>query len=125
MIGFDHFIPVYGSWKAFRDTKEAYERGEISALAGGTYLGSKAAVETIHAVHAAHKTGKVSYFTTTAVSRMMAAPMVGVAAIPVTLAGANMVLIESAPEEEQQGMWHTFVSGLTGTFGIGSGLNLY
>jgi len=37
---------------------------------------------------------------------------------------ANKAVIESAPEHEQRGMWQMFSSGLTGTFGIGSGLNL-
>jgi len=40
------------------------------------------------------------------------------------LAYANFKAIESAPEEEQRGLWQMFSSGLTGTFGIGSGLDL-
>lgn len=37
---------------------------------------------------------------------------------------ANEFVIERAPEEQQAGMWQMFSSALTGTFGIGSGLNL-
>ena len=45
-------------------------------------------------------------------------------ATPIALAAANIAVIESMPEHEQQGGWQMFISGLTGTFGIGSGLNL-
>jgi len=46
-------------------------------------------------------------------------------AVPFTvLAEANRSVIEDSPEEEQKGLWQMFSSGLTGTFGIGSGLNL-
>ena len=33
-------------------------------------------------------------------------------------------VIQNAPEHERSGLWQMFSSGLTGTFGIGSGLNL-
>ncbi|AXF52682.1 MAG: hypothetical protein [Circular genetic element sp.] len=36
---------------------------------------------------------------------------------PVALAAANYAVIESAPEEEQRGLWMMFASALTGTFG--------
>lgn len=124
MIGLDHFIPIYGSWKAYNDTLEAYERGDISALAGGAYLGSLSGAHAIHTIHSAQKTGNVSYFTVQAVSKLQMAPALGMASIPIMLAGANMELIESAPEEKQRGMWQMFSSALTGTFGIGSGLEL-
>jgi hypothetical protein len=51
-------------------------------------------------------------------------PTIAIASIPITLAGANMAVIEAAPEEQQKGLWQMFSSALTGTFGIGSGLNL-
>jgi len=38
-------------------------------------------------------------------------------AVPVALAVANVAVIESAPEEEQRGLWLMFSSALTGTFG--------
>ncbi len=43
---------------------------------------------------------------------------------PVLLAGANFAVIEAAPEEQQKGLLQMFSSGITGTFGIGSGLQL-
>jgi len=33
-------------------------------------------------------------------------------------------VVDPLPAHEQQGAWHTYASMLTGTFGIGSGLNL-
>jgi len=33
-------------------------------------------------------------------------------------------VVDPLPAHEQQGAWHTYSSMLTGTFGIGSGLNL-
>jgi hypothetical protein len=44
--------------------------------------------------------------------------------VPATLAAANFAVIESAPREQRKGRYQMFSSGLTGTFGIGSGLNL-
>lgn len=44
--------------------------------------------------------------------------------VPATLAAANVAVIQKAPKEQRKGMWQMFSSGLTGTFGIGSGLNL-
>jgi len=43
---------------------------------------------------------------------------------PVVLAGANVAVIRNAPVERQRGMWQMFASGLTGTFGVGSGVKL-
>ena len=50
--------------------------------------------------------------------------MAAIAAVPVTLAGANVEMIKRSPREQQKGLWQMFSSGLTGTFGIGSGLDL-
>ena len=33
-------------------------------------------------------------------------------------------IIQKSPEHERSGLWQMFSSGLTGTFGIGSGLNM-
>lgn len=44
--------------------------------------------------------------------------------VPIVLAGANIAVIRNAPQERQQGMWQMFASGLTGTFGVGSGVKL-
>jgi hypothetical protein len=43
---------------------------------------------------------------------------------PVALAVANIHVITRAPEEQQRGMWQMFASGLTGTFGVGSAVQL-
>ena len=37
--------------------------------------------------------------------------------VPIVLASANFAIIETAPEEEQRGLWQMFSSALTGTFG--------
>ena len=63
-------------------------------------------------------------------SRMSPYPIYGFAGAvlyvgpPVILAGANLAVIEAAPEDQQQGLTQMFTSALTGTFGIGSGLDL-
>ncbi len=131
MIDWTHFIPGIGFIVAASDTFEMVEAGEMSAARGGAYLGTLAAAETIHAVHTAGQTGKVSAFTLAHLRRMQVAwtiasyaPHIAVASAPLALAVANIQLIESAPVEQQRGMWQMFSSGLTGTFGIGSGLNL-
>jgi len=131
MIDWTHFIPGIGFYVAAEQTLESVEAGEMSAVRGGSYLGTLAAAETIHAVHTAGQTGKVSAFALAHVRRLQFAwwiashsPQIAVAAAPFALAAANIAVIESAPEHERQGMWQMFSSGLTGTFGIGSGLNL-
>lgn len=43
---------------------------------------------------------------------------------PVLLAVANTEVIRRAPQEQQRGMWQMFASGLTGTFGVGSAVQL-
>ena len=72
----------------------------------------------------AEKSGRVSYFSFAAARNLTRVPGIAMAAVPITLAGANMEQIKRAPEEQQKGLWQMFASGLTGTFGIGSGLNL-
>jgi len=125
MINWTHFIPGLGFYFAAEDTFEMVDEGEMSPVRGGAYLGTLAAVETIHAVH----TG--SSFAYMHVKRLqtswwiaMHSPQIAIMAAPLAIAAANVAVIESAPEEEQRGMWQMFSSGLTGTFGIGSGLNL-
>lgn len=125
MIEWTHFIPGVGFYFAAGSTLEAVDQGELSPVMGGVYLGSIAAAETIHAVH----TG--SSFAYAHVKRLQAAwwiashsPQIAIASAPLALAAANVAVIESAPVEQQRGMWQMFSSGLTGTFGIGSGLNL-
>ena len=53
------------------------------------------------------------------------------APVGVAVVGAHVIhtqfdekVVQNAPEEERRGLWQMFSSGLTGTFGIGSGLNL-
>lgn len=43
---------------------------------------------------------------------------------PVLLAVANTEVIRRMPEEKQRGGWQMFASALTGTFGIGSAVQL-
>jgi len=54
----------------------------------------------------------------------------GVALVVAATYGAAVItsayneVIEDEPEQEQRSLWQVFGSSLTGTFGIGSGLNL-
>ena len=41
-----------------------------------------------------------------------------------TVGDYQRYVVDPLPEHERQGAWHTYSSMLTGTFGIGSGLNL-
>ena len=131
MINWTHFIPGIGFIVAVDETLEAVEKGEMTPVMGGAYLGTLAFAETAHGIHAAQVSGRVSPFAIAHVKRMQFAwwtathaPQIAVTAAPFVLAAANVAVIESAPEEEQRGMWQMFSSGLTGTFGIGSGLSL-
>jgi len=131
MIDWTHFIPGLGFYVAASDTFEAVDKGEMSAVRGGAYLGTLAAVETIHGVHTAQQSGAIGPFQLAQVKRLQFAwwvathtPQIMVASAPFALAAANVMVIESAPEHQRRGMWQMFSSGLTGTFGIGSGLNL-
>ena len=51
------------------------------------------------------------------VQTVAATPAIAVMSVPVALASANFSVIESAPEEEQRGLWQMFSSALTGTWG--------
>ena len=54
----------------------------------------------------------------------------GTALVSASLVGAGVItesyeeVIEDTSPSEQRSLWQLFASGLTGTFGIGSGLNL-
>ena len=124
MIEWTHFIPGIGFLVATKDTFELVEKGEMSPAMGGAYLGSLAFAETAHGIHAAQVSGRVSPFAIAHVKRMQFAwwtathsPQIAVAAAPFALAAANISVIQSAPEEQQRGMWQMFSSALTGTFG--------
>ena len=41
-----------------------------------------------------------------------------------TIADYQHYVVDPLPEHQRRGAWHTYSSMLTGTFGIGSGLNL-
>ena len=117
-----HFVPIVGYLHAVHDMTGRYERGEISAFQYYGYTSSLAAVNSMHIIHkAAHSQ---SGFGLSAVRKLQMMPAIAMAAVPITLAGANIEVIQRAPEEQQKGLWQMFSSGLTGTFGIGSGLNL-
>jgi hypothetical protein len=131
VIDWTHFIPGIGFFVAAEDTFEAVEKGEMSEARAGAYLGTLAFAETAHGIHAAQMSGRVSPFAIAHVKRMQFAwwvathaPQITVATAPFALAMANIQVIQQAPAEQQRGMWQMFSSGLTGTFGIGSGLNL-
>ena len=122
MIDPTHFIPGIGYLVAVHDMTGRYERGEINAFQYYGYTTSLAAVNSLHVIHtAAHSQ---SGFGLAAVRKLQMMPTVALASVPITLAGANIEVIERAPEEQQKGLWQMFSSGLTGTFGIGSGLDL-
>jgi len=117
-----HFIPVFGYLKAAHDMTNLYEDGQISAFQYYGYMTSLAAVNSLHVIHTAHTSQ--SGFGLSAVTKLQMMPAVALASVPITLAGANIEVIQRAPEEQQKGLWQMFSSGLTGTFGIGSGIDL-
>ncbi len=120
MIDPTHAIPVYGHWRAYNDTMEAYDQGDISAFMAGSYLGSLYAATTLHQIHMAEKTGRVSQFAINAVQRIRTAPAVSVMTAPITLAALNIEQIQKAPQEKQRSLWRSFSQGLTGGFGTGT-----
>ena len=117
-----HFVPGVGYLKAAFDMTEMYEEGDINAFQYYGYMTSLATINSLHIIHtAAHSQ---SPFGLAAVNKLRMMPMAAIAAVPVTLAGANVEMIQRSAEEQQKGLWQMFSSGLTGTFGIGSGLTL-
>lgn len=120
MIDITHAIPIYGHWRAYNDTMEAYDQGDISAFMAGSYLGSLYAATTLHQIHMAEKTGRVSLFAINAVKRIRSSPAAALMTAPITLAALNMEQIKSAPEEQQRSLWRSFSQGLTGGFGTGT-----
>jgi len=117
-----HFVPGLGYLHAVHDMTGQYERGEILAFTYYGYTTSLAAVNSLHIIHTAHTSQ--SGFGLAAVRKLQMMPTIALASVPIILAGANIEVIERAPEEQQKGLWQMFASGLTGTFGIGSGLDL-
>jgi len=117
-----HFIPVFGYMKAAHDMTNLYEDGKISSFQYYGYMSSLAAVNSLHVIHTAHTSQ--SGIGLSAVRKLQMMPAAALASVPITLAGANIEVIQRAPEEQQKGLWQMFSSGLTGTFGIGSGLGL-
>ena len=145
-MNWQHFLPIIGGPIAFSDYLADYQEGEIelwqlTGLTGG--LVGIHLWETHHVLRIASLTplesnyllargmmtkkalwekGIVPAFRFATSSSTVAAAAL---AVPFTvLAEANRSVIEDSPEEEQKGLWQMFSSGLTGTFGIGSGLNL-
>ena len=93
-----------------------------------TFFGSMfypTATTTVTSI-ASHTSGASPSFTTGFITRTIprvaaasAAPAV-LAGVPTALYLANEAVIESAPEEEQSGLWQMFSQALTGTgFGVG------
>ena len=122
MIDPMHFIPGVGYIKATFELTEMYEEGEINAFQYYGYMSSLATINSLHVIHtAAHSQ---SPFGLAAVNKLRMMPVAAIAAVPIILAGANVEVIQRAPEEQQKGLWQMFSSALTGTFGIGSGLSL-
>lgn len=99
---------------------QAYEQGDISAVAAGSYLGSLYAASTLHQIRMAEKSGRVSQFAINAVQRVRTAPAVAVMTAPITLAALNIEQIRKAPQEKQRNLWRSFGQGLTGGFGTGT-----
>ncbi len=117
-----HLVPYYGYFRALDEKTEQYESGDITAWQYYGYMSGLSTVSSWHIIHtAAHSE---SGFGLAAVNKLRAIPFVAFAAVPITLAGANQAVIEAAPQEQQKGLWQMFSSALTGTFGIGSALDL-
>ena len=124
MINWTHFIPGIGFIVAVDETLEAVEKGEMTPVMGGAYLGTLGFATTWHSIHAAQMSGHVSPFAIAHVKRLQASwwiathsPQIAIATAPIALAAANFAVIESAPEEQQRGLWQMFSSAIGGTFG--------
>jgi len=118
------YIPVYGNYMTMKQmvSEEESDRPFLErageAIAAGAVSGMSFGVTT----NLMPGKASISLMQTTA-RVLTSAPAVAPLALPVVLAAANFAVIESAPEEEQRGLWQMYSSALTGTFGGGfSGL---
>jgi len=118
------YIPVYGNYMTIKqmlseeESDRPFLERAVEAIAAGAVSGMSFGVTT----NIMPGKASISLMQTTA-RVLTAAPAAAPLALPVALAAANFAVIESAPEEEQRGLWQMYSSALTGTFGGGfSGL---
>jgi len=120
-MNWEMLVPIYGTYHSIDEITTDHEEGKISF--GEAAFAASVAGATTASVGAAYSQA-IGYNVMTAsaayrnyqitVGAVRVAPL----ALPfVALATANQAVIESAPEEEQRGLWLMFSSALTGTFG--------
>lgn len=113
---------VYGAYSELRDVAEMHIGLRSPQGGSKTYSGPKPQVSPYgpnYAMHPELSRSGIGYIA----SHFTGPVALG---IPfVALAEMNRMVIEDAPEEQQRGLWQMFISGLTGTFGIGSAAESY
>ena len=105
--------PEYGFFNPYRQIPEYRGRTpptHYTTEGGGTYSARPDLA----------RTGGPQVYRALGGSALVAGSTYGAAAIT----SAYNEVIEDEPDHEQRSLWHLFGSSLTGTFGIGSGLNL-
>lgn len=113
---------VYGAYSELRDVAELHVGLRTPQGGSKTYSGPKPLVSPYgpnYAMHPELSRSGIGYVASQAA--LPTAFFIG----PLLLADMNRMVIEDAPEEQQRGLWQMFISGLTGTFGIGSGAESY
>lgn len=145
-MNWTHFLPVIGGPIAIQEALYDYHDDEIAAWQLSGIVGGSVFIHLWEMHHLIKISSLTPHTTNYLLARGMMTkkalwekalvPSFKFATAPGTAAAialavptvigyqANKAVIESAPEEEQRGLWQMFSSGLTGTFGIGSGLNL-
>jgi len=126
-MNFSHHIPVYGHYQVGQEIysdefqeKTRREQYEYSILHATTSAGTAMALDMMFfGGTAMHGFGYVR--PVISVLGSGATPLI---VIPGVLAAANSAVISKLPEEQQRGAWQMFASALTGTFGVGSAVQL-
>lgn len=126
-MNLSHHIPVYGHYLVGQEiySDEFQEQSQREQYAFGIQHGMATAY-TAMLVDMAFFGGKAVHgfgFVRPVIS-VLGSGATPLTVIPAGLAMANFAVIRNAPQERQRGMWQMFASGLTGTFGVGSAVQL-
>lgn len=107
------YIPIYGNYMQMKHMVSEEESERPFSMRARDAISSGIISGAIFGASVNFMPGKASVMV---VQSVVETPMLPLA-IPAALAVANFVVIESAPEEQQRGLWQMFSSALTGTFG--------
>jgi len=112
-VNAEMFIPIYGNYMTMKSVLEEEESDRPFGIRAAEAIAAGAVSGTIFGAGVTYMPGRASVGIVRTFVETPVAPL----AVPVALALANIAVIESAPEEEQRGLWMMFSSALTGTFG--------